>query len=287
MKKLISIVLTLVLMLASVSAFAQSHITLTFDGKPLQTDVPPQIVNNRTMVPIRVILEALGLEVGWDNKNQMVYTESKTVNLFMTIGSNKMLVNSEMKYMDTAPYVSGGRTYVSARAVSEALGCTVEWDANTKCVHIKSPGYKEPVVSSGIIGDNPAFVEKVPEYEKELLNLINAERTSWGLGILVYDDALESVAYMHSQDMSLRAYFDHNTPEGIDPFDRIADAGITYGTAAENIAAGFTTSAEVFKAWMNSKGHMENILNENVTKMGVGYYKGSDGTVYWTLVLTD
>ncbi|SER15644.1 Cysteine-rich secretory protein family protein [Gracilibacillus ureilyticus] len=59
----------------------------------------------------------------------------------------------------------------------------------------------------------------------------------------------------------------------------IQDFGISYRSAAENIAKGQRTPYQVVQAWMNSSGHRQNILNGNYTHIGVGY--DPDG-YYWT-----
>ena len=91
-----------------------------------------------------------------------------------------------------------------------------------------------------------------------------------------------TVAQAHSQDMATRNYFDHNTPEGKSPFDRMTAAGYAFSSAAENIAAGQRTPADVVTAWMNSAGHRANILNCGLTQIGVGYATGGSYGVYWT-----
>jgi len=56
----------------------------------------------------------------------------------------------------------------------------------------------------------------------------------------------------------------------------MANAGITYSAAAENIAAGYATAADVMNGWMNSQGHRDNILNANFTEIGIGIRDGGD-----------
>ena len=79
----------------------------------------------RTMVPFRVLGETFGAEVNWDQDTQTVtYTYGDT-ELTMTIGEETYTVNGTEKTMDTAPVLSGDRTYVPVRFVGEALGYTV------------------------------------------------------------------------------------------------------------------------------------------------------------------
>ena len=79
----------------------------------------------RTMVPFRVLGETFGAEVNWDQDTQTVtYTYGDT-ELTMTIGEETYTVNGTEKTMDTAPVLSGDRTFVPVRFVGEALGYTV------------------------------------------------------------------------------------------------------------------------------------------------------------------
>ncbi len=118
--------------------------------------------------------------------------------------------------------------------------------------------------------------------EMQVLDLVNKHRAQNGLSALTWDDALANVARAHSEDMRDRRFFSHNNPDGLSPFDRIKNYGITYRSAGENIAAGQTTPEEVVNAWMNSPGHRANILNESYTKLGVGYASGGSSRHYWT-----
>lgn len=125
-------------------------------------------------------------------------------------------------------------------------------------------------------------------FEQRVFELTNQERLKAGLLPLTYDYQLETSAEIHSQDMALQDYFDHNGLDGSSPFDRIEAAGYNYSWAAENIAAGQTTPEQVVNGWMNSPGHRANILNPNLTEIGVGYYYLADDTGnqnfnhYWT-----
>jgi uncharacterized protein YkwD len=82
--------------------------------------------------------------------------------------------------------------------------------------------------------------------------------------------------------MATRNYFDHATPEGKSPFDRMTAAGYVFRAAAENIAAGQRTPESVVQAWMNSAGHRANILNCSLREIGVGVANGGSFGIYWT-----
>ena len=115
-------------------------------------------------------------------------------------------------------------------------------------------------------------------YEKEVVRLVNAERTKRGLPALTYNWELSRVARYKSLDMQQRNYFSHTSPTYGSPFEMIKDFGIRYRSAGENIARGQKTPAAVVEAWMNSAGHRANILSSSFTEIGVGYT--STGS-YW------
>lgn len=125
------------------------------------------------------------------------------------------------------------------------------------------------------------------QLELEAFRLVNDERVANGLAPLSMDLDLRAVARAHSQDMTARGYFDHTNPDGDDPFDRMAAAGITYSTAAENIAwnQGWADPAQkAVDGWMGSSGHRANILNPALTRTGMGVSVTSGGAYYFTQV---
>lgn len=105
--------------------------------------------------------------------------------------------------------------------------------------------------------------------EKEVFNLINAERTKQGLRALKVDSEVQRVARIKAQDMVDNNYFSHNSPTYGSPFDMLKSFKISYKTAGENIAGNSSNSAAV-KAWMNSSGHKANILNSSFNYTGIG-----------------
>jgi uncharacterized protein YkwD len=120
------------------------------------------------------------------------------------------------------------------------------------------------------------------EVEAEQLRLLNLDRTSRGLSPLRCHQGLLDTARRHSQDMAARGYFDHNTPEGLQPWDRMERNGVCgWRMAGENIAQGQRTPAQVQEDWMNSPGHRANILTPEFTHVGVGVYN-DNGRLTWT-----
>lgn len=105
--------------------------------------------------------------------------------------------------------------------------------------------------------------------EKELLRLINAERTQNGLSELKFSEELLKVARDKAKDLVDNNYFSHNSPTYGSPFDMMKSYGITYKTAGENIAGNSTLQGAV-TAWMNSEGHRANILSNAYNYTGIG-----------------
>ena len=125
----------------------------------------------------------------------------------------------------------------------------------------------------------PTLDSKVTGYEQEVIRLVNEIRAENGLKALTYDWELSRVARYKSQDMKDNGYFSHTSPVYGTPFQMIKNFGISYRSAGENIAKGYSTPQAVVNGWMNSSGHRANILNANYTHIGVGYV--ASGT-YWT-----
>jgi hypothetical protein len=122
------------------------------------------------------------------------------------------------------------------------------------------------------------------DFETDVIDLVNAERSAHGLHSLNYDANLASAARDHSEDMGVQDYFSHTGLDGRTAADRITAAGYSYSTFGENIAGGYATPQAAVDAWMSSAGHRANILNSNFCDIGVGYMYVSNSTYghYWT-----
>ena len=118
--------------------------------------------------------------------------------------------------------------------------------------------------------------------ESEVARLVNVERARHGLPALTYNWQVARVARIKSQDMISNRYFSHISPVYGSPFKMLEDFNLRFSSAAENIAMGQRTAQEVMNSWMNSPGHRANILSRNITQIGVGAAKASNGTLYFT-----
>lgn len=122
---------------------------------------------------------------------------------------------------------------------------------------------------SSQLGFTEANPKPCPTDERRMLEMVNQERRKVGLRALDNNDGLKQVGRAHSADLLKRGYFSHNTPEGLDPFDRMEQAGIVYEVAGENLA--YAPTVEIaMTGLMNSPGHKANILKPDFTLLGVG-----------------
>ncbi|MCL2391615.1 MAG: stalk domain-containing protein [Oscillospiraceae bacterium] len=103
-----------------------------YDGQALSFDVPPRAINNRIVVPLRAIFEALGATVRWDAATQTVTASTDDTVVVMTIGCTFPTVNGQIVEIDLPGVVVNGRTLAPLRFVAEAFGRTVDWDAHAR-----------------------------------------------------------------------------------------------------------------------------------------------------------
>jgi alpha-tubulin suppressor-like RCC1 family protein len=113
-------------------------IKVDLDGKELAFDQPPVLIDNRTMVPLRKIFEALGASINWDQSTSTVTATKGQIVVKLTIGSNVAYVNDKEVTLDSAAVVVNARTLVPVRFIGSSFGAKVTWDDITKSVVIKT-----------------------------------------------------------------------------------------------------------------------------------------------------
>ena len=116
--------------------------------------------------------------------------------------------------------------------------------------------------------------------QQAVLALVNEARAQEGLAPLTLAQNLTQAAQVRAGELPV--LFSHTRPDGRSCFTALAEAGVAYRTAGENIAAGYATPEAVVDGWLHSEGHRANILNEDFTQMGVGHVQAADGYGdYW------
>jgi N-acetylmuramoyl-L-alanine amidase len=141
--KLPRLFLLLVIMLAFVSlpvgkvrAQNPPTVNVSVEGELLVMPVAPVIIEDRTMVPVRFVTEAVQGAVEWDPVLRQVTVTRYSDTIVLAVGKKEAVVNGQVVGLEVAPQIVADRTMVPLRFIVEALGGTVEWDPDTRTVNI-------------------------------------------------------------------------------------------------------------------------------------------------------
>jgi hypothetical protein len=132
------IALCATLSLACGTAGAQSAVSVTLNGAPLDLNPAPQERAGRVFVPLRGVFERLGASVVYDNGTINAQGNGRSVSLH--VGSTQATVDGQAQTLDVAPFIIGASTYVPLRFVSQALGASVNYDASNRIVALGESG---------------------------------------------------------------------------------------------------------------------------------------------------
>jgi flagellum-specific peptidoglycan hydrolase FlgJ len=123
-----------------VAGATTTDINLVVDGDDITELSAPVIVDNRTLIPVRFVAEALGAEVGWDGETRTVTVDKDEDHLRLIIDSRLVQYDQGESYqiIDVAPQIINDRTYVPLRFVSNALGIGIAWDGDSRTVYVDS-----------------------------------------------------------------------------------------------------------------------------------------------------
>lgn len=152
MKKILSVILCLSLaasLLIGATSVSADEISVELDGNPIEFDVKPEIIDGRTMVPLRKIFEEIGASVKWDNDTQTVSARKNKKTITLSIDSADLQIDKgdtdeegnpiyETVTLEVPAQIVSGRTLVPARAIFESFGLNVDWDEDNQKVIISS-----------------------------------------------------------------------------------------------------------------------------------------------------
>lgn len=187
---MIIVLLTVGVIVGDVKGVANVDIKVTVDGKTVDfPDAKPFIDdNNRTLIPVRFVVEELGADVVWNGKKKEVYIYYNDIYIMLKINSNKIQIESSndntINDMDTKAIIKNSRTYVPIRYVAEGLGATVQWTNNT--VIIAREGYEKKYNTVDDLG-----------YEEEPIESFNN-------AFDFYDDDLKNVVIIDKNDLPIQ-----------------------------------------------------------------------------------
>jgi uncharacterized YkwD family protein len=212
-------------------------------------------------------------------KNWSAPTQAKPVE---SSNIEKQLLNQLYGQLSAAGFNTTQETPVAQKLAESAKPAAQK---ATPATPATKPVAQKPATNTQPVAEKPATAPStqasgnISSIEQQVLTLTNQERAKAGLKALATDAALMDSARAKSADMSKNNYFSHTSPTMGSPFDQMKAKGIQYKAAAENIAMGQQSAAEVVKAWMESPGHRANIMNGNFTHIGIGYVAQGN---YWT-----
>lgn len=144
-----------------------SAIRVIIDGKQVEFDVAPQIVDGRTLVPMRAIFEQFGLQVAWKESTgtAMGYNNQHAVSFI--IGENQALVNGQIQALDVPASIIEGRTMIPLRFLSASLGYNVVWAGEAELILIS----RDNIMEWRLAG----YENQPPYKEYEALHINGAE----------------------------------------------------------------------------------------------------------------
>lgn len=135
MKRLIYSLMVLCFLVTATPALAQGP-SLIIDAQRVTSDVPPQIISGRVLVPLRVISESLGAQVAWENQTKTAYVNVQDKVLKLQLNKKVSYVNSTAVNLDVPPQMVASRTLVPLRFIGEQMEADVAWSNADKTVSI-------------------------------------------------------------------------------------------------------------------------------------------------------
>ncbi len=163
MKRRIISLITAAILTSFVSTVVYAAgVEIIIDGNKIESDTEPQITEEgRTIVPLRVISEALGADVDWDAEDKKVTVEKDDKTLVLKIGENVMDNNGTDFELDSPAQIVNERTMLPLRAISEVFGCEVSWDAETKTVTVNTDTKEETDVVSPALKNEDIYKDVI------------------------------------------------------------------------------------------------------------------------------
>ena len=118
----------------------------------------------------------------------------------------------------------------------------------------------------------------------EIVRLTNVARQEQGLSALQASPSLAAAAQKHAEDMASNRFLEHEGSDGSNVGQRVQRESYEWSKVAENVAYNQRGAADVMEGWLNSPPHRRNILNGDVTEIGVGYALTDSGEPYYVQV---
>ncbi|MNO13724.1 Protease inhibitor precursor [compost metagenome] len=276
MKKLSAALLSLGLLTTGLSSAhaAEKASSVWLNGEQIQfSQSAPIVEKGVTLVPLRPLLEKLGVNVKWDQATHTVSGSKGSLSLSLKIGSTNATANGKAVKLDAAPKQIRNVTYVPLRFVAETTGYQVAWNQSLRQVyltakqHSEGRGFLWKVENKGNIVYLLGSIHHVPEGMYPLRPEIeNALKAADYLGVEV-DMSTVTPEELQKQVLELGVYKDGTTLK-----DHIS--ADTYKKVTSFLKANGMpeNSFDIFKSWFVT----QQIMNLQVAKDGYTPEKGID-----------
>lgn len=191
--------------------------------------------------------------------------------IFMVIGSYRNIINQN-KVISTNTYIDKDNEIVNSNLEKEEVT-----DMENKYYEDIS---KEDINEYKDIQSENTYNDLI----NEVYEITNNYRSLVGVSSLTLDSSLVEAASIRAKELS--DSFSHTRPNGSSCFTVLSELGISYGTAGENIAAGYSSSQSVMEGWRSSSGHYQNIISSKFKKIGIGV-NIINNQYYWVQIFSD
>lgn len=198
--------------------------------------------------------------------------------IFMVIGSYMNIINQN-KVISTNTYIDKDNEIVNSNLEKEEVT-----DIEEKIPETENKSYedisKEDINEYKNIQSENTYTDLI----NEVYEITNNYRSLVGVSSLTLDSSLVEAASIRVKELS--DSFSHTRPNGSSCFTVLSELGISYGTAGENIAAGYSSSQSVMEGWHSSSGHYQNIISSKFKKIGIGV-NIINNQYYWVQIFSN
>lgn len=191
--------------------------------------------------------------------------------IFMVIGSYRNIINQN-KVTSTNTYIDKDNEIVNSNLEKEEVT-----DMENKYYEDIS---KEDINEYKNIQSENTYTDLI----NEVYEITNNYRSLVGVSSLTLNSSLVEAASIRAKELS--DSFSHTRPNGSSCFTVLSELGISYGTAGENIAAGYSSSQSVMEGWRSSSGHYQNIISSKFKKIGIGV-NIINNQYYWVQIFSN
>lgn len=198
--------------------------------------------------------------------------------IFMVIGSYRNIINQN-KVISTNTYIDKDNEIVNSNLEKEEVTNIEGKISDTDNKEYKEIS-KEDINEYKDIQNENTYTDLI----NEVYEITNNYRSLVGVSSLTLDSSLVEAANIRAKELS--DSFSHTRPNGSSCFTVLSELGISYGTAGENIAAGYSSSQSVMEGWRSSSGHYQNIISSKFKKIGIGV-NIINNQYYWVQIFSN